>query len=92
MLNDFIWNGKNPKFRKKIMKTPISDGGLGTNMRNFDASLKLSWLRRIQQQDRGRAEFPYPKIVLYGDAYADRMAKKMKINSVQTRPTEPAKF
>ena len=69
-------------FAKKIMET-ISDGGLGlTNLKVFDASLTLSWLKRVQQQDRGWAEFTHAydiqKIVLYGDIYADRKANNLE--------------
>ena len=83
LFKKIIWNGKNPKFRKEIMESPIEKGGLGlTDLKTFDKSLKLSWLKRIQFQNEGWAEFPHiyniQKIVLFGDNYAESLSKNVK--------------
>ena len=47
MINDFLWGGKPPTFRKDIMKADIKDRGLKLhNLSLFDNSLKIGWLRR----------------------------------------------
>ena len=54
MFQNFIWGQKNPKFRKEIMENALNFGGLKmTNISTFDSALKLSWLKRIINQNRG---------------------------------------
>ena len=46
LFKNFIWGNKCPKFRKEIIETLPGLGGLKmTNLRNFDAALKLSWAK-----------------------------------------------
>ena len=83
IFKNFIWNGKTPKFRNEITENPIQKGGLGLiDLEFFDKALKLSWLKRIYQQTNGWAEFPIRynihKLVLYGDRYAEIVAKRVK--------------
>ena len=61
------------------MESPIEKGALGlTDLKTFDKSLKLSWLKRIQFQNEGWAEFPHiyniHKIVLFGDNFAESLS------------------
>ena len=57
-------------------------GGLNfTNLETVDASLRLSWIRRVNQQSMGWAEFPYNsnihKLILYGDIYAYKLSQNI---------------
>ena len=83
MFKNFIWNGKNPKFRKEILETTISTGGLKlTNLRIFDQALKISWLKRLKNKEDGWEEFPQiykiHNLILFGDKYAEKINKKIK--------------
>ena len=74
IFKDFIWNMKPPKFRKEILETNANLGGLKmTNLKVFNNSLKLSWLKRIKNSEDGWEQFPRQfnihKIILYGDKY-----------------------
>ena len=47
LFRNFIWGKKHPKFRKEIIENlPVLGGLKMTNIRNFDAALKLSWAKR----------------------------------------------
>ena len=74
---NFIWCNKQPKFRHEIVELPLMKGGLClTNLPNFDLALKITWLKRVQNQNSGWAEFAHAlsihKIVLYGDLFAKK--------------------
>ena len=58
MFKNFIWGPKNPKSKREIMENTHNLGGLKmTNLKIFDSSLKLSWLKRIINQLDGWVEF-----------------------------------
>ena len=55
---------KTPKLRKEILETlPMWDGLKLTNLTIFDTSLKISWVKRLINQDLGWAEFPMKYII-----------------------------
>ena len=83
IFSKFIWNCKNPKFRKKIIENPICQGGMGlTNLSLFNSALKMSWLKRLLPQSTGWAVFPIHfnihKLILYGDEFARRISKNTR--------------
>ena len=74
VFRNFIWEQKPPKFRKEILENPYNMGGLKmTNLISFDHSLKISWLKRLKNQDDGWEQFPrhfdIHKIVIFGDKF-----------------------
>ena len=74
LFRNFIWNKKKPKFRKEIMETLPNLGGLKmTDLKSFDQALKISWIKRLMNQEKGWAEFPMKhglnEILRYGDQY-----------------------
>ena len=76
LFKKFIWQEKGPKFRKEIMETQASLGGMKmTNLRVFDASLKLSWFKRLINQTKGWAEFPTQYRILDILKYGDLLPK-----------------
>ena len=82
LLKNFIWGKKHPKFRKEIIETLPGLGGLKmTNIRNFDAALKLSWARRLISMDEGWGEFPKKYGICnnfrFGDEYPLKLSKTM---------------
>ena len=83
IFQEFIWGQKNPKFRKEVMENALNLGGLKmTNLRTFDSALKLSWLKRMINQNEGWAEFPQEfnihNIFKYGDNYTKILLSKIK--------------
>ena len=59
MFKNFLWGKKPPLFRKNILENLNNFGGMKmTNLKNFDYSLKISWLKRITTQTEGSFEFP----------------------------------
>ena len=78
LFKNFIWGNMPPKFRKPILETLPTLGGMKlTNLRVFVHALKLSWLKRIMTIEEGWVEFPEKygnkKIVKYGDEYPNKM-------------------
>ena len=78
IFKEFIWNMKPPKFRKEILETNTNLGGLKmTNLKVFNNSLKLSWLKRLKNSEDGWEQFPRQfnihKIILYGDNYPNTL-------------------
>ena len=48
------YGDKSPKFRKEVMETlPVLGGLKLTNLGRFDISLKVSWIKRLINQDLG---------------------------------------
>ena len=81
MFKNFLWHQKVPKFRKEIMETLTTLGGLKmTNLKIFDLSLKISWVKRFSAQTEGWAEFPnsmgFSKILVFGDQYLRKLQQK----------------
>ena len=81
MFKNFLWYQKAPKFRKEIMETLTTLGGLKmTNIKIFDLSLKISWVKRFIAQTEGWAEFPnsmgFSKILIFGDQYFKKLQQK----------------
>ena len=78
----FLWNGKPPKFRKQIIEKQIADGGLKyPNIRNVDATMKISWFKRLYTTSEGWASFPnrygFNLIYIYGDLYLHKILKSI---------------
>ena len=85
IFRDFIWNKKPQKFRSEILETLPNLGGLKlTNLGIFDASLTLSWLKRLINQSTGRAEFPIQYKIIdmlrYGNNFPKKIVKKIQKN------------
>ena len=81
MFKTFLWNNKNPKFRKEILETLPNLGGLKlTNLKIFDSALKISWIRRLTMQSGEWAVFPIQYgiegMLKYGDIYHDKIINK----------------
>ena len=79
----FIWKNGIPKLRRDILETLPSLGGLKmTNLKIFDASLKISWFKRLTNQSLGWAEFPIQyginDILKYGDKFPKNILGTMK--------------
>ena len=80
---NFIWKNGIPKFRREILETLPSLGGLKmTNLKIFDASLKISWIKRLINQSQGWAEFPIQSgindILKYGDKFPKKILGTIK--------------
>ena len=49
IIEDFIWNGRKPKIRFETLTLSIDQGGLKLfDINNREKSIKISWLKRIQ--------------------------------------------
>ena len=78
IFQNFLWKGKPPKFRNKMLEKQVSEGGLQyPNIRHIDATMKISCFKRIYASEIGWASFPYihnmDKIYFYGDIYLKRI-------------------
>ena len=52
MLFEFLWDGKPDKIKRSFAKNNIEKGGLGMiDIRLFEKSLKLTWIRRYLNSD-----------------------------------------
>ena len=74
----FLWKGKTPKFRSQILEKQVLEGGLQyPNIRFIDATMKVSWFKRIYVSESAWVSFPYlykmDKIYLYGDIYLKKL-------------------
>ena len=50
IVNDFLWEGKPPNFRKEIMEADTKFGGMKLhNLELFDSYLKAGWLKKVCQ-------------------------------------------
>ena len=83
LFKNFIWRNKPPKFRLDILESTYREGGLKmTNIKTFDTALKISWLKRLKNEDDGWEEFPrifnIHKIILFGDHYHVKLLKYTK--------------
>ena len=83
LFKNFIWGNKPPKFRLDILESTYREGGLKmTNTKTFDTALKISWLKRLKNEDDGWEEFPrilnIHKIILFGDHYHMKLLKYTK--------------
>ena len=48
MFYKFIWNGKPDKIKRKTLTNSYLEGGLKmTDLTNFVAALKITWVRRL---------------------------------------------
>ena len=83
IFKNFIWKNKPPKFRREILESTHREGGLKmTNLKTFDTALKVSWLKRLKNEEDGWEEFPRKlnihKIILFGDRYHTQILKYTK--------------
>ena len=83
LFEKFLWNGKPPKFKKQIIQKQVIEGGLQyPNIRNVDATMKISWFKRIYATNEGWASFPnmygMDKIYVYGDLYMRKLLRTVK--------------
>ena len=82
VFKNFIWQQKPPKFRRVIMETTVDLGGLKMiNLRIFDNALKISWIKRLKNQDDWWEKFPrhfnIHNIITFGDKYPTTLIKKI---------------
>ena len=78
LFENFLWNGKTPKFRKQILEKTTAEGGLHyPNIRSIDATMKVSWFKRLYKTNVGWAAIPYSykmdQIYVYGDVYQEKL-------------------
>ena len=83
LFDKFLWNGKPPKFRKQILEKLVSEGGLNyPNIRHIDATMKISWFKRLYTTCEGWASIPYfYKMDLkytYGDVYQEKLIQTVE--------------
>ena len=83
IFKNFLRGQKPPKFRKEIMETLPAQGGLKlTNLGMFDIALKVSWMKRLINQDLGWAEFPIKygilNVLKYGDNFPKEISRNLK--------------
>ena len=79
----FLWKGNPPKFRNQLLEKQVAEGGLQyPNIRYIDATMKISWFKRIYASDGGWASFPHihnmDKIYFYGDIYLKKLLTSVK--------------
>ena len=84
MFLDFIWNNKPVKFSKSILEAEIKNGGLKLhNLKIFDQSLKLGWIKRFSTSNGKWKIFleleEFHKIYTFGVDYAERMLDVIQI-------------
>ena len=82
IFGNFIWGGKPPKLRKEILETSYKMGGLKmTNLKIFDQSLKISWLKRFKDHTDGWEEIPRKfnihNIPIFSDKYPTLLRKNL---------------
>ena len=78
IFSNLLWDHKTPKFRSEISEILPALGGLKlTNLKTFDASLKISWLKRLMNQNSGWAEFPIQYRILDTIRYGNNFPKKL---------------
>ena len=83
LFENFLWNGKPPKFRKQILERITGEGGLHyPNIRSIDATMKVSWFKRLYKTDIGWAALPYSfnfgNIYIYGDLYLEKLLVEVR--------------
>ena len=83
MFKSFLWGKKPPKFRKSILENLNNLGGMKmTDLKTFDYSLKISWIKRLISQNEGWAEFPLEmgilKTIQYGDQYLHKLKQQLR--------------
>ena len=76
----FLWCGKPPKWRKEILEGEYSEGGLEVhNIKLFDKTLKLSWLRRYSQSTGKWTKIPndfeLSEVFKFGPDYLTRISE-----------------
>ena len=78
----FVWNDKPDKIKRKQLYQNHSSGGLRMiDLNSFIKSLKLTWIRRLQKDDKGYLNIfneSYPNIKqlhLYGSDYISQQLK-----------------
>ena len=75
---DFIWKGKRHEVNKKVLCLDWEHGGLNMiNLKDFDMSLKITWLRKLIVQDPDWLEFALhyriDKIIWTGSNFHDSL-------------------
>ena len=61
-LNDFLWKNGTVRICNKQLEKDIGEGGLKlTNIRDFNKSLKLSWLKILLTTEGGLSKILYQK-------------------------------
>ena len=83
LFEKILWNGKPPKFKIQIIEKQVIDGGLQyPNIRMVDATMKISWFKRLYETNEGWASCPQwygmDKIYVYGDKYLRKLLKTVK--------------
>ena len=78
ILYNFLWNGKPDQVKRVVAKNTFQKGGLDMiDFRLFDESLKISWLRRVQESQSpwvkiAKKAYPFLfNIFDFGDKYVE---------------------
>lgn len=80
--SSFLWNGKRSKIKNSVVCKPYVDGGLKMlNVRSFLSSMKISWLRRLCNNNTWKQTTVsmYPdlcNIFLFGGEYINIFKEK----------------
>ena len=57
---NFIWKDKRHEVNKQTLCLPIEQGGLNmVNLKDFDNSLKITWVRKLYSNEPDWAEFAH---------------------------------
>ena len=80
-VTDFIWNGKNPRFRKDIIEAEVKEGGMKLhNLLLFSKCLKISRMRRLESSTGNWTYIPreigIDKCIFLGSKYTEDLHKK----------------
>ena len=53
IIEDFVWNGRKPKLKLLVLQQSTRQGGMGLfNLILKDKSLKIAWIKRLDQNDQ----------------------------------------
>ena len=85
MFFSFIWNGQPDKIKRNVSALNVINGGLGmVDIRAFDQSLKLAWVRKLtnsQSKWKTLIELVYPdlsQIYKLGNAFVYKIKNNIK--------------
>jgi exonuclease III len=84
MFFDFLWSGRSHKIKKSVVCKDYNDGGLRMiNVFDFLSTLKISWLRRIRNEESEVRQIlftvhkDFNKVCLMGEEFVNVMLNRM---------------
>ena len=85
MLYSFLWNDKPDKLKRKFSKQKLVNGGIGMiDLKAFDQSLKLTWVRKLFNSEscwKSLIDLKYPEfldILKFGNVYVDTISTNVR--------------